>query len=483
MAHRLTEPIPPVSVAATVDKGPQSWRIRSQDQNKIEGADMAEAKSGGISLQMQMLIGFLVGLLGGLAVYMTAPGAEWVQILVEYVTRPIGTIFLNLLMMLVIPLLFAALVVGISEMGEIRSLRRVGLKTLGYTVLMSTIAVAVSLVVVNLLQPGAGFDQDTARSMLADTQSAGQQYLAKNGNQPTGVDAIVGIVPKNIVAAMADNAMVLSVMFFALFFGIGLLLSNTPKTQLLQDAFEGLFEVMMKLITIVIRIAPLAVACFMFNLSALFGWELLLRLAAYVGAVLLALGIQLFIVFPLFLRLVAGKNPLTFFRQSEEAMIMAFSTASSNATLPTALRVAEDRLKLPRPVSRFVLTVGATANQNGTAMFEGVTVIFLAQLFSLDLTLTDQLMVMAVCILGGIGTAGVPGGSLPVVALILAMVGVDPAAIGLVLGVDRLLDMCRTTLNVTGDLAIATMVSKGEDALAAEPAPGSEAFIKPSAEA
>ena len=443
---------------------------------------MAESRRG-VSLQMQMLIGFIVGLVGGLTVYLAAPGAEWVSILVEYVTRPIGTIFLNLLLMLVIPLLFAALVVGISEMGEIRSLRRVGLKTLGYTVLMSTIAVAVSLAVVNLLQPGAGFDAATAQSMMAESQGAGKQYLEKNATQPTGIDAIVGIVPKNIVAAMADNAMVLSVMFFALFFGIGLLLSNTPKTRLLQDAFEGLFEVMMKLITIVIRIAPLAVACFMFNLSALFGWELLLRLAAYVGAVLLALGIQLFIVFPLFLRFVAGKNPLTFFRQSDEAMIMAFSTASSNATLPTALRVAEDRLKLPRPVSRFVLTVGATANQNGTAMFEGVTVIFLAQLFSMDLTLTDQLMVMAVCILGGIGTAGVPGGSLPVVALILAMVGVNPAAIGLVLGVDRLLDMCRTTLNVTGDLAIATMVSRGEEGLAAEPAPGSEAFIKPQANA
>ena len=441
---------------------------------------MVEARRG-ISLQMQMLIGFAVGLIAGMIVYFTAPGAPWVATFVEYVTRPIGTVFLNLLLMLVVPLLFAALVVGISEMGEIRSLRRVGLKTLGYTVLLSTIAVAVSLAVVNLLQPGAGVDPGVAQSMLAETQSAGKAYLEKNATQPTGIEAVVGIVPKNIVAAMADNAMVLSVMFFALFFGIGLLLSNSPRTRLLQDAFEGLFEVMMKLIGIVIRMAPLAVACFMFNLSALFGWELLVRLAAYVGAVLLALGIQLFIIFPLFLRFVAGKGPLAFFRESEEAMIMAFSTASSNATLPTALRVAEERLRLPRQVSRFVLTVGATANQNGTAMFEGVTVIFLAQLFSIPLTLTDQMMVMAVCILGGIGTAGVPGGSLPVVALILAMVGVNPAAIGLVLGVDRLLDMCRTTLNVTGDLAIATMVARGEEhaAVEAAPAPGSEPFIKP----
>ena len=156
------------------------------------------------------------------------------------------------------------------------------------------------------------------------------------------------------------------------------------------------------------------------------------------------------------------KSPVAFFRDVQEAMVMAFSTASSNATLPTALRVAEHNLKLPRRVSRFVLTIGATANQNGTAMFEGVTVIFLAQFFGVELTLWQQITVMLVCILGGIGTAGVPAGSLPVVALILAMVGIRPEAIAIVLGVDRFLDMCRTTLNVTGDLVAAQVISAGE---------------------
>ena len=216
----------------------------------------------------------------------------------------------------------------------------------------------------------------------------------------------------------------------------------------------------MRLILIVIRLAPIAVACFMFNLAALFGWDLLIRLSAYVGVVLLALGIQLLIVYPALLATLGRKNPLSFFREVQEAMVMAFSTASSNATLPTALRVAEEKLKLPRQVSRFVLTIGATANQNGTAMFEGVTVIFLAQFFGIDLSLGQQLMVMLVCILGGIGTAGVPAGSLPVVALILAMVGIDPQAIALVLGVDRFLDMCRTTLNVTGDLVAAQVMAR-----------------------
>jgi Na+/H+-dicarboxylate symporter len=230
--------------------------------------------------------------------------------------------------------------------------------------------------------------------------------------------------------------------------------------------------VTMRLILIVIKLAPIAVACFMFNLAALFGWDLLIRLSAYVGVVLLALGIQMFVVFPLLLATLGKKNPITFFRETQEASLMAsFSTASSNATLPTSLRVADERLGLPRRISRFVLTIGATANQNGTAMFEGVTVIFLAQFFGIDLTLGQQIMVMLVCILGGIGTAGVPAGSLPVVALILAMVGIQPEAIALVLGVDRFLDMCRTTLNVIGDLVAAQVISAGEpEEAAAAPA-------------
>jgi DAACS family dicarboxylate/amino acid:cation (Na+ or H+) symporter len=200
----------------------------------------------------------------------------------------------------------------------------------------------------------------------------------------------------------------------------------------------------------------------MFNLAAVFGWDLLLRLGAFTGVVLLALGAQMFIVYPLLLKVFGGVSPLWFFRQSEEAMIMAFSTASSNATLPTAIRVAETGLNLPPRVARFVLTIGATANQYGTAIFEGVTVLFLAQFFGVELSLGQQVLVLVMCILGGIGTAGVPAGSLPVVALILGMVGVPPEGIGLVLGVDRFLDMCRTTLNVTGDLTAAVVISRGE---------------------
>ena len=411
-------------------------------------------------LQWRILAGFLVGMVAGLAVHAGAGAGEavWLEWFVTYVTTPIGQIFLRLLFMLVIPLLFSALVVGIAEMGEIRALRSVGIRTLVYTVVVSGIAVAISLTLVNLLQPGAGVNAAAARAMIGDAGEAAAGIIRQSGDAPSGIDAVVGIIPSNIITAMSEND-ILAVMFFALFFGIGLLLIQSPRTETLKHVFEGLFEVSMRLIGLVIRLAPIAIFCFMFNLAAQFGWGLLMTLAAYVGVVLLALAIQMFGVFPALLTLLARKSPIAFFRETQEASIMAFATSSSNATLPTSLRVAETRLKLPPRISRFVLTIGATANQNGTAMFEGVTVLFLAQFFGVSLDLSQQLFVMLVCILAGVGTAGVPAGSLPVIALILGSVGVPPEGIGLIIGVDRFLDMCRTTLNVVGDLVAATVIS------------------------
>lgn len=420
-----------------------------------------EAEKRGVSLQMKMLIGFVVGLTLGLIANMTQPDAQWVETVTTYVTGPIGQIFLRLLFMLVIPLLFSALVLGIAEMGDIRSLKRVGIKTLIFTVGISSIAVVLALTVTNLFQPGAGVDQALAQSLLADAREGAGAIISTAEEKPAGISTFLNIIPNNVIAAAADND-ILAVMFFALVFGIGLLLVNSPAAQQLQSAIEGIFHVTMRLIGIIIRFAPIAIAAFMFNLAAVFGWDLLLRLGIYVGVVLLALGAHMFIVYPLALRFLGGVSPIWFFRQVQEPMVMAFSTASSNATLPTAIRAANERLMLPPRVSQFVLTIGATANQNGTAIFEGVTVLFLAQFFGVELSLGQQVVVLLMCILGGIGTAGVPAGSLPVIALILGMVGVPPEGIGIVLGVDRFLDMCRTTLNVTGDLTAAVVVSRGE---------------------
>lgn len=414
-----------------------------------------------LPLHWKMLIGFLVGLVVGLIVHYTV-GGDAVKPLIAYVTQPVATVFLRLIFMLVIPLLFSALVIGVSEMGDVRAFGRVGWRTLAYTVVMSALAVVLGLVLVNLFKPGAGVDEAQALQLLSDNAERARGIVSDAGEQPKGLDMLLSIVPDNIVAAASSNSTILSVMFFALMLGIGLVLTRNEGTETLKRGIQGLFDVSMTLIGLVIRLAPYAVACLMFNMTVVFGWDLLGKLAEYVLVVVLALALHLFVTYSIALKVIGGWSPAKFFRGVQEAMLLAFSTASSNATLPTALRIADEKLGLPKRVSRFVLTVGATANQNGTALFEGVTVIFLAQFFGVDLSLTQQVTVMFVCILGGIGTAGVPSGSLPVVALICAMVGVKPEGIGLILGVNHFLDMCRTTLNVTGDLAIAAMVSRGE---------------------
>ena len=419
---------------------------------------METTKRGGIPLYVWMLVGFLAGLGGGL--YVNLNGLEVVPWVMEII-QAVGQIFLRLLFMLVLPLLFAALAVGVAEMGDLKSLGRVGLKTLLFTILVSAIAVAVGLVMVNWFQPGSGVDPALAQQLLADGAEGASAIV---GNAPQSIEAgrfFLDMIPSNVVTAASENQ-ILPVMVFALIFGIGMVMAKSPSTDRLQETLQGLFEVMMKLINLVIKLAPIAIAALMFNLAAVFGWDLLVRLGAYAAVALGAMAIHMFVVYPLLVWLFGGMNPLRFASGVREPFVVAFSTASSNATLPIALKAAEEKLKLPRRISRFVLTVGATANQNGTALFEGVTVLFLAQFFGVDLSLTQQLVVMLVCILGGIGTAGVPAGSLPVIALILTMVGVPAEGIGLVLGVDRFLDMCRTTLNVTGDLVAATVVSRGE---------------------
>lgn len=414
----------------------------------------------GTRLQYYMLAGFMGGLILGLIVYSTSRDAAWVGWTVATVTGPIGQIFLRLLFMLVIPLLVSALIIGVADMREMATLKVVGLRTLAYTVGVSIIAVSISLAVVNIIRPGAGVDPAVAQAMLAQSAAGAKSITANVVEQKSAIEQIISVVPTNVIASMSSND-ILAVMFFALMFGIGFILVPEERTTALRGAIEGIFEISMRLIGLVIKIAPLAIFCFMFNLAAQFGWDLIARLFSYVSVVVLALGIQMFVTFPILLRTLGRKSPLAFYKQVREPMVMAFATASSNATLPTSIRAAREQLKLPDAVARFVLTIGATANQNGSAMFEGVTVLFLAQFFGVDLTLGQQLSVMLICVLGGIGTAGIPAATLPVIALILGSLGVPPEGIGLVLGVDRFLDMCRTTVNVIGDLVAAQVVSTG----------------------
>jgi DAACS family dicarboxylate/amino acid:cation (Na+ or H+) symporter len=432
---------------------------------------MDTTKKGGVPLHWLMLIGFVIGLGGGLYVnQVVGPEVYWVQWVTANLTGPAGQIFLRLLFMLVIPLLFSALVIGVAEMGDLKSLGRAGIKTLLLTIVVSGIAVLIGLGMVNYFRPGDGVDPALAQLLLAQGADGAAAIVS---NAPESVQFgqfFLDLIPSNVFTAAAENQ-ILPIMIFALLFGIGLVMAKSPNTDRLQSVIEGLLEVTMKLINLVIKLAPIAIACLMFNLAALFGWDLLVRLAAYVGVAVGAMAIHMFVVYPLVVWIGGNMSPWRFFKGVQRPMIVAFSTASSNAALPVSLKAAEEELKLPRKIARFVLTVGATANQNGTALFEGVTVLFLAQFFQVDLSITQQVVVMLVCILGGVGTAGVPAGSLPVIAMILVMVGVPAEGIGLILGVDRFLDMCRTVLNVTGDLVLATVVSRGEKDDPRTPAP------------
>jgi DAACS family dicarboxylate/amino acid:cation (Na+ or H+) symporter len=414
-----------------------------------------------LALHTRVLIGFVVGtVVGALAFWWARHGGDInsVNWFVDTIAHPAGMLFLKFLKMLVLPLMFSALIVGITEIGDIASLGRVGLRMLIYIVAVTSIAIVVGLVVINLIQPGVGFNPEI-RDALVAAHSSDAQAITATKPSLSGVKIILGLVPDNPIKAAADGDF-LAVMFFAVMLGIALVLKPTPATAAFKATIQGLLDLVMKLMELIIKLTPYAVAALMFALVASFGTDVLEKLFKYAVCVVLAIAIHMFVVLPLWVRVFGGMSPLKFFKGSEEAILLAFSTASSTGTLPTTLKVAEQNLKLPPQIARFVLTIGASANHHGTALFEGLTVLFIAQCFGLDLSISQQLMVVGLCIVGSIGTAGVPAGSLPVIAVILGYLHLPPEAIGMILGVDRFLDMCRTSLNVTGDLATAVVVSK-----------------------
>ncbi len=423
----------------------------------------------GLALHTRILIGLAVGVIAGISVnYIFGgdhPRVAWV---VDNITGPIGQLFLRLLLMIVVPLVFSSLVVGVAGIGDIRKLGRVGLKSFGYCLVLSAISVVIGLTLANTIKPGRRIDPNTAEALKAryatDASKTVEDARKASSTTPTPLMAVVEtIVPKNPFAAVAsENPNMLHLMFFALVIGIAITLVPVSVTAPLLRGLQGLYEITAKIIEIIMKFAPFAVACLLFNNTARFGLDLLQALAWFVVTVLLGLSLHMFGVYSLSVYFLSRISPLEFFRRIKTVILTAFSTSSSNATLPTALRISEENLGVPQEINSFVLTVGATANQNGTALYEGVTVLFLAQLAGVDLSLGQQLMVVYLAILGGIGTAGVPSGSIPFLIGVLVTIGVNPALIAIILGVDRILDMCRTTLNVTGDITAATYVARSE---------------------
>jgi DAACS family dicarboxylate/amino acid:cation (Na+ or H+) symporter len=441
--------------------------------------DETPDKPKGWPLHTRILIGLAVGVVAGVAVNYRFggdhPRVVWV---IDNITQPIGQLFLRLLLMIVVPLVFSSLVVGVAGIGDIRKLGRVGLKSFAYCLVISAISVVIGLTLANTIKPGTRIDETTkaALEQRYGTDASKQVEAAKKaGAVPSPLMQVVEtIVPSNPIAAVAGvpanpsaatsggSPNMLHLMFFALIIGIAITLIPISVTAPLLRGLEALYEITAKIIEIIMKFAPYAVACLLFNNTARFGLDLLQALGWFVVTVLLGLSIHMFGVYSLSIYFLSRMSPIDFFRRIKTVILTAFSTSSSNATLPTALRVSEENLGVPQEINSFVLTVGATANQNGTALYEGVTVLFLAQLAGIDLSIGQQLMVVYLAILGGIGTAGVPSGSIPFIIGVLVTIGVNPALIAIILGVDRILDMCRTTLNVVGDITAATYVARSE---------------------
>jgi DAACS family dicarboxylate/amino acid:cation (Na+ or H+) symporter len=424
----------------------------------------------GMALHTKILIGLAVGVIAGISVNKMLGGDHpSVVRIVDNVTQPVGQLFLRLLLMIVVPLVFSSLVVGVAGIGDVRKLGRVGLKSFGYCLVISAISAVIGITLANTIKPGKRIDADTATALQQRyandaTKSVEAAKQASSATPKPLMAFVETIVPKNPFYAVAgkEDANMLHLMFFALMLGIAITLIPVSVTGPVLRVLEGVYEITAKIIEIIMKFAPYAVACLLFNNTARVGLDLLQALAGFVLTVLLGLSLHMFGVYSLSVYFLSRLSPIEFFRRIKTVMLTAFSTSSSNATLPTALRVSEQNLGVPQEINSFVLTVGATANQNGTALYEGVTVLFLAQLAGVDLTLGQQLMVVYLAILGGIGTAGIPSGSIPFIIGVLVTIGVNPALIAIILGVDRILDMCRTTLNVTGDITAATYVARSE---------------------
>jgi DAACS family dicarboxylate/amino acid:cation (Na+ or H+) symporter len=416
-----------------------------------------------VKLHNKLLVALAAGIaLGALAhAYADVPA---IQALSVHVLRPIGQIFLRTIFMIVVPMVFAALVIGVYELAQGHGLGGVAGRTLALTLLLSSVSVAIGLALVNLIRPGDGVDLGAAGA-----GAAGLQTLEANAKAARPLsDVLIELIPRNPLeaAVRALDGEMLQLMIFALIFGVAISQIRTEpgERNLFVRVLDQVFEASMRIVHWAMLLAPIAVFAIVFNTAFNFGVEVFAALLLYVATVVLGLLIQQFVVYGAVVWAGARRSPAAFFAQCREVYLYAFSTASSNATLPLALDVAERKLRLSPRIARFVLTVGSTANQNGTALFEGVTVLFLAQVYGVDLTLGEQARGMVMSIVAGIGTAGVPGGSLPMVMIVVQSVGIPAEGMALVLGVDRFLDMCRTAVNVSGDLVIATVVSGAQPA-------------------
>jgi dicarboxylate/amino acid:cation (Na+ or H+) symporter, DAACS family len=406
------------------------------------------------------LIALLLGLILGTGANLLWRGASWVSTLVD-ITDPVGQVWLRALIMIVIPLVFASVCLGILDLGDFRRLRRVGLKLVAFILLTQALAAVTGMVVTNVIKPGAGMSPDIRNQLILSYR--GEVGGAKNqlSHSNIGVGLLRSIVPSNPVAAAANGDM-LGVVFVSLLFGFGMVMLPTERISTLAETIRGLGDVMIALVDLVMKAAPVGVFALVFSMAARFGTDVMVRLGLFLVVCLGGLVLFEVLVHTVLAWLLAGFRPTEFYPRITEALSTAFSTGSSNATLPAMFRVSESYLGLPDNICRFVLPIGVTMCKNGTALFDAVVVLFIAQAFGIHLGRGAQLLAVLMIVIVGLGTAGVPAATFPLLVVVLDAVGVPGAGIALVIGVDRIMDMCRTTVNVIGNIVAAGYIARTE---------------------
>ena len=414
-----------------------------------------------LKLHWQILIALVLAVIVGWSV-----GSEGQFLGVRFyaVFDFVGALFLNALKMLIVPLVVSSIIVGIAGVGGQGGFGRMGLKTITYYLSTSAAAIVVGLLLVNLLQPGIVDGAPAQETLGLGSDAVAEEIAAKvEGKSATDVvDVFKRMLPPNVFEAAADNGQLLGVIVFSLLFGFFMTRLQPPHAETLKHFWEGVFEVMMKITDVVMKFAPLGVFALVAKVVADTGLEVFQSVAVFALTVILALAVHVFIIMPLILGLVGRVNPLRHYRAMAPALLTAFSTASSSATLPLTMECVEKNAGVSNRVTSFVLPLGATINMDGTALYECVAVIFIAQAFGVDLTFTQQLLIVVLALVTSIGVAGIPSASLVAIVVILSVFGIPLEAIGLIYAVDRILDMLRTSVNVFSDSCGAVVIARTE---------------------
>ncbi len=420
-----------------------------------------------LALHWQILIGMFAGVVLGVLLSFT----DWGPQLIKDWIKPFGTIFINLLKLIAMPLILASLIKGVSDLKDISKLSAMGGRTIGIYLFTTILAVILGLVLVNTIQPGKSIQEETRQElMMAYEDNASEKRAAAAQQREAGpLQPLVDIVPDNIFKATTNNRNMLQVIFFAVFFGIGLILIPSEKAAPVKAFFDAFNEVILKLIDLIMLAAPYGVFAL---LAALVVESPSLDLFQALGMYAITLLIGLFlmiVVYTILVRLVTGKTPSFFLNGIAPAQLLAFSTSSSAATLPVTMERVEEHLGVDEEIASFVLPIGATINMDGTSVYQAVAAVFIAQAFGLDLTLGTQLGIILTATLASIGAAAVPGAGMVMLVIVLGQAGIPEAGLALIFAIDRPLDMCRTITNVTGDAAVSMMVAKSVGKLKEEP--------------